>query len=225
MAMNVWGKLYSLKIIKENNIWFADSVFFGEDLMFNSKYYSKVNRVSVLSHIHYNYRQVSNSLVHKNIRDRDEMIFIFYNTIKPLLVINGLYNERNKQIVEDVCLNLCLTYNDNYIKPKNKKNGEYNNYNALTINNNYFDVSFRLCIGKICNYITLNNTKTLLNKIYKVREYMDKEVIVDSGKYFKSKSIWELILTTLIRNKMALLLIITITFKDFLKKIFPQLKK
>ena len=225
MAMNVWGKLYRLKIIKENNIRFADGISFGEDLMFNSKYYNNINRVSVLNNVHYNYRQVSDSLVNKKIRDRDEMIFIFYNTVKPLLINNDLYNERNKHIVEEVCLNLCLTDNNNYIKPKYKKIGVYNKYNELIIENNSFEISFRFCIGKICHYITLNRRKSLLNKIYKVIEYMDKEVVVESGKYFKSKSIWELILSTLVRNKMVFLLIITITFKDFLKKIFPPLDR
>jgi glycosyltransferase involved in cell wall biosynthesis len=223
MALNIWGKLYRTKIIKENNIRFINNLSLGEDLMFNSKYYNNVNRVSVLNNVHYNYRQVRDSLVHKDIRDRDEMIFIFYNAVKPLLINNDLYNERNKQIVEEVCLNLCLTDNNNYIKPLLNKKGVYNNYNKLIIENNYFDISFRLCIGKICHYITFNRRKKLLNKIYKVSEYMSKEIVIESGKHFRSKSIWERILSTLLRNKMAFLLIITITFKDFLKKIFPQL--
>jgi glycosyltransferase involved in cell wall biosynthesis len=182
-----WGKLYNTKTIKENEIKFIKGLSLIEDLMFNSKYYSKIDRIIVLNNVYCNYRQVKDSLAHKFTENVFDLLDIYFKEIKALLSNNCAFNSMNRKLLK----------------------------------NN----SFSRCIGEICHYITFNRKSILSNKINKVREYMNKEIVVESGKHFKSKGIWEIILTASIMKKAPFLLIVTITFKDFLKKIFPQLER
>jgi len=184
---SAWGKLYKAKLIKENKLKFIDGLSLIEDLMFNSKYYNKINRILVLDKVYCNYRQVKDSLAHKFTENVFDLLDVYFNEIKSLLSNNYAFNAKNRKILKNNC--------------------------------------FNRCIGEICHYITYNRKSILLNKINKVREYMNKEMVVDSSKHFNPKGIWEIIITFLIKRKMPFLLIITITFKDFLKKIFPQLDR
>ena len=107
------------------------------------------------------------------------------------------------------------------IKKLLTENDSYNMNNKLVIENN----CFLRCMGEMCHYITYNKYKGLLKINKKIKAYMNKKIVIDSGKYFYSISLWKLILALFIKNRVSLMLIITITFKDFLKKIFPQLER
>jgi glycosyltransferase involved in cell wall biosynthesis len=218
-TMSIWGRLYKSYIIKRNNISFIRNVSFGEDLIFNSIYYGKINKVSVLEKIHYAYRFLENSLVHKYREDIVTSIYSFYNEIKKLLINNSAYSVENKEILNGVCFDI-------YMRSKTTKTGCINdNGSKKLILENMFDISFIDCIGWICQYITLNRESSLKYKLCNVRKYMNKDIVIEFGKYFKPRSNWEIILTVLIRRKMPFSLIITIALKDALKKIFPRLEK
>lgn len=65
-------KLYSINIIKSNNIRFPINIDFGEDLMFNYTYLEYVTHISVCENSNYNYFIRKGSLATKPRQDRHE---------------------------------------------------------------------------------------------------------------------------------------------------------
>ena len=51
----IWNKIYSSKIIKENNIRFNNSIDLGEDFLFNCEYFKKINNFLEIKECLYNY--------------------------------------------------------------------------------------------------------------------------------------------------------------------------
>lgn len=91
--MSVWNGLYSLKIIRENNIKFpSEREFISEDLIFDLEYYKHSKCVSVIEDNSYNYRCNPNSLTQKYKKNKFKMV-------------NDLYNEVSKILKENMCSN------------------------------------------------------------------------------------------------------------------------
>lgn len=58
---SVWNKIYSSKLIKENNVFFPDGMKLGEDGLFNIQAFFKSEAVLFIEYLGYFYREVSNS--------------------------------------------------------------------------------------------------------------------------------------------------------------------
>lgn len=54
-AQTCWGKLYNLKIIKENGLKFDDSIGLSEDYLFNMNYIQCINQIKMINSKGYNY--------------------------------------------------------------------------------------------------------------------------------------------------------------------------
>jgi glycosyltransferase involved in cell wall biosynthesis len=183
----VWGKLYKSKIVIENNLKFIDGLSLGEDLVFNSIYYNKIDKVSILNNVHYYYRQYKDTLCRRYRENIFDILFIYFSEIKTLLINNKAYSPINRQLVMGNC--------------------------------------FSRCFEEICHFISFNKKLSLLKKINRVNEYMNKEIVIESGKYYKPKDLREVFLPIIVKIKMPFTLVIAITFKDFLKKILPQIER
>ncbi len=84
--MSVWNAIYSVKVIKENNIIFpSERVMISEDLIFDEDYYRVAEKVMIIDDTSYNYRCNVESL---SVKYRENKFSL----------INDLYNEMNKRI-------------------------------------------------------------------------------------------------------------------------------
>ncbi len=61
----VWGKVFSRKIILENEIFFNADIYLGEDAQFLLKYIRYVRGIKIINHCGYNYRILETSAVRK----------------------------------------------------------------------------------------------------------------------------------------------------------------
>lgn len=91
------NKFYNAKIIKSNNVEFEKGIKFGEDFIFNSKYFQFVNKVVVKDKAYYHYDcGVDNSGVKKFYNDYDVYILKMEESLKTLL--NNFSLENKKEI-------------------------------------------------------------------------------------------------------------------------------
>lgn len=102
-------KLYNKKIINDNNILFDTKLSIGEDLLFNLKYYDKINEVKVIDKKLYFYRyHGAGTLSTKYTKDMKKIQFMlineldnFFIEIKPNKNLNKLIMERITTIIEN----------------------------------------------------------------------------------------------------------------------------
>ncbi len=93
LPMSSCCTIYSLKIIKENNLRFvSERVWISEDTLFNIEYYLKANFVIVSEYIGYNYRINQNSLTTKYMPQRFSKCIDMYNKEKEILETKNIYN-------------------------------------------------------------------------------------------------------------------------------------
>lgn len=57
-----WARIFSLNIIKINNLKFSEKVIYGEDYVFNLNYWIKISNIKIIKFIGYYYRTNSNSI-------------------------------------------------------------------------------------------------------------------------------------------------------------------
>lgn len=73
IRMSVWNAIYSMKIIKENQILFpSEREFISEDIIFDLEYYQYATGVAILTNTNYHYRLNSTSLTKSYRKDRFE---------------------------------------------------------------------------------------------------------------------------------------------------------
>lgn len=90
IRMSVWNSMYSMKIIKENNILFpSERVMISEDIIFDSDYYRYAECVCVIDSTAYNYRVTQGSLTQKYKADRAELTCILYDEMEQR--ISGVF--------------------------------------------------------------------------------------------------------------------------------------
>jgi len=78
-----WNKLYSSRIITQNNLLFAEGIHIYEDLLFNCCYFLLSKKFSVVSKSLYNYRIHSESVMNNNsyiISDQYNLLFLGFNS-------------------------------------------------------------------------------------------------------------------------------------------------
>lgn len=79
MVRGVWGKLYRIQPIKDNNIIFSENLKIGEDANFNICYLNYIDSAVFINEYLYHYRVVENSA---NRRFRKDIIDIRLNLLK-----------------------------------------------------------------------------------------------------------------------------------------------
>ena len=90
LEVSVWHSLYSMDVIKKNNIKFpSERVFMSEDISFHIDYLQYANRVSFITDCLYNYRLNNNSLSMKYDENRFErskkMYFQIYEKLSSFI--------------------------------------------------------------------------------------------------------------------------------------------
>lgn len=96
-----WNNLFSRKIIENHNIKFIEEVSYGEDTLFNLKYYNACTEVCILDKTFYNYLHSSgDSLSRKFNKDNYDTINFMYDEIRKLLLKHSMYHSCNKIIIE-----------------------------------------------------------------------------------------------------------------------------
>lgn len=92
-----WGKLFDLKIIKENNIQFDTELAYNEDRLFVLTYSMQIEKARHSSVITYNYRQHNQSAMSTADRDLAKLKLSICNEIKSAeklrKLLNGEYPE------------------------------------------------------------------------------------------------------------------------------------
>lgn len=84
----VYGKLYSLSIINQNEIGFMDGLQMGEDFCFNLDYFAKCNEIFCESTIVYNYSSEVNELSNRYDNDAFMSRKIILKRLKSFFVDN-----------------------------------------------------------------------------------------------------------------------------------------
>jgi len=95
ITLCVWNRLYSTKLVKENNLKFAPAKH-GEDHLFAIGSTLLANRILYLENPFYHYRQRKNSAVHIA-SDNNFCIFENLRLLKEFLISKGLYEELETQ--------------------------------------------------------------------------------------------------------------------------------
>lgn len=93
IKMSVWNVLYSMEIIKKNNLLFkSEREFISEDIVWDLDYYRYSQKAIVIDSIAYGYRVTPGSLTQTYKENKFKMICILYNELKKRLdniVINN----------------------------------------------------------------------------------------------------------------------------------------
>lgn len=96
----LWNKLYSRKIIEENNIRFKEEVETGEDFIFNLQYFRKINNICFSKgELYYYIRRNNNSITYQYIDNMYEKGLEIHNLLEDFLKDMNFYNSKNKYIL------------------------------------------------------------------------------------------------------------------------------
>lgn len=82
-----WCKLYSVKLIKSNNLYFSHELNYGEDTYFNLDFLAKTKKIYFSSASFYHYvRDRNESLFSRFHRDTYEVHTLIYNKMRKLMI-------------------------------------------------------------------------------------------------------------------------------------------
>ena len=96
----LWNKLYSRKIIEENNIRFKEEVETGEDFIFNLQYFRKINNICFSKgELYYYIRRNNNTITYQYIDNMYEKGLEIHNLLEDFLKDMNFYNSKNKYIL------------------------------------------------------------------------------------------------------------------------------
>lgn len=130
------NKLYKLDIIKNNNLHFPLNLNLGEDLLFNLSYLQYCNTIRYIPNIIYNYHINANSLTTTIRMDFLQIQDKLVNSIKKYLVSNGIYDLKNKQLINRLYVNLFTSYIQDSFQGHIKKTKKRE---AFSIINEYYN--------------------------------------------------------------------------------------
>ena len=154
----IWKNIIKVSLIKDNSIYFDDSLKFGEDLLFSFKIIQSCEKIGYLSFPGYFYVQNNASITHNN----------SFDIVKKYVEDNKhVYSILNEYINDDVLITnrLFSKYNFALLKLiKNCKYGEFKHYATLL-----YKIMFNKDdIIKVCeiNYESKSNT-ILMNILVK----------------------------------------------------------
>ncbi len=82
IRMSVWNVLYSMDIIRKNDLMFpSEREFISEDIIWDSEYYKYAQKVKIIDSTAYNYRITPGSLTQKFKPNRFEMVCKLYEEL------------------------------------------------------------------------------------------------------------------------------------------------
>ena len=97
IRMSVWNVLYSMKIIRENNIRFpSERMLISEDIIWDSEYYRHSEHAAIIDSTAYNYRVTPGSLTQKYKSNKFEMICKLYNVLEEK--VKDCIHQENRKI-------------------------------------------------------------------------------------------------------------------------------
>ena len=111
--------LYSLKIIKDNNIrFYSERKYISEDVVFNLMYYKYAEKVAVIDGCYYHYRLNIFSLTKQYNADRFDKSVILYKKITEICNNNNIYYQCKERIYNSLITNarICIIQEVNNIK-------------------------------------------------------------------------------------------------------------
>ncbi|MDO5047835.1 MAG: glycosyltransferase family 2 protein [Anaerococcus sp.] len=87
------NKLYRRSIIIDNNIRFDEGVSMGEDALFNYEYFSTLTDLILIERNFYHYRENEESLTHKFIKKKYDMLISVNNRLQELVRTNENFSK------------------------------------------------------------------------------------------------------------------------------------
>ncbi len=128
-----WNKLYDRKFFVENNLFFAEKVYF-EDILIHTKALVLAKSISFCRHNLYYYRIRANSIIHSGYSEKklDDLIKAFVDTSQWLKQLN-IYDTHKKCLADFAKINFDIQLNywgakyANTIHKKIKENAELQN--------------------------------------------------------------------------------------------------
>lgn len=133
----ITSKLFSMKLIKENNIKFEEDLRIFEDLLFCYKLYLKANKISYVDETFYNYNCSNNSSLTNSFSEKMFDVFKALDRLK--VYANEIYGTQLNEQIEYIAIkHISLRFTS---KSKN-----------LKLLNKYIDESFNYLKSNYKNY-------------------------------------------------------------------------
>jgi glycosyltransferase involved in cell wall biosynthesis len=85
----IWNKIYKKNILNGNNIFFLPGQSFGEDMLFNLKYFSIVNTILNIPNILYDYSETNVYSISKKRPSFEQSYLRFTNVSKEIVRLKG----------------------------------------------------------------------------------------------------------------------------------------
>lgn len=93
VGFEIWNKIYSRKVIFDNNIRFAEDEKIGEDLFFNIQYYTKIKSLNYNKSVLYNYVIREGSAMSNLCKSRHKNLMSVYFKIQKYFIENNYSKE------------------------------------------------------------------------------------------------------------------------------------
>lgn len=169
MSISAWCKLYNLKFLKENKIYFAENKLIFEDFYFIFLLNTKIKIISFIYNSTYYYRQRENSLINQKKYQKNncydslfiiELLYNYYKENNLLDKYNIPFHWLNKffhKVINKKEFFLLIKEKFNFMK--NEKLINFNNYgikdkyffNSIIDTNNYYLFRMKYFLVKIYN--------------------------------------------------------------------------
>lgn len=133
----VWNKLYSLNIIKSNNIKFDEEINICEDMLFNMNYLKYIEKALITNIVVVDYRIRKNSAARKMTHDKINRLYYCFDQIEKIIDSS---NESYKYF------KISLLYR--YINKIEKKKFNYDYYSLIFSKNISFKKKIKLFIWR-----------------------------------------------------------------------------
>lgn len=121
IRMSVWNTMYSMDIIKENNIKFkSEREYISEDIIFDMEYYKYSNSVAIINESFYYYRTNNLSLTMKYKSDRFKLIKKLYKYIEEQLIKSNINSEVIYRAQRQFMINIRMCIKQENVKVSSK---------------------------------------------------------------------------------------------------------
>lgn len=116
----VWGKLYRNEIIKEYNIRFAENISFGEDQLFNFKYYKHIKTCMLNNDVKYIYNRRGNGSLRTHSEKSDNLALVKLRLIAEKNFLECIDADYKDLILCNSCIGYWLYAGSGYHKFKKR---------------------------------------------------------------------------------------------------------